>query len=374
MKNINNTRKRIYFLVSSMQGGGAERVASLLCNYWASLDYDVILVATYSERGENLYPLDNSVQLVFLADLIKNPSKVKFINRLKRFIALRRSIIRSKPDVIISFLTEVNIIALIAAMGTNISVVVSERTNPMRYSPGYIWGFVRRYGYQFARCVIVQTQDVKKWVEVNCPNTKVKVIPNPIKFPMTTGIPILKPSAIISDDRKLLLSVGRLENEKGYLRLIDAFAEIFQTHNNWDLVILGEGSERSKLEKIIESLKIKHHVHLPGRVGNIGEWYQRANLFVLSSYLEGFPNALLEAMAYGVPVISVDCGNGPRDLIQHEVNGLLVPEENATTGLSRAIKYMIQNDQARERMSVKAKEVGTRLSIEKVGAMWEEII
>jgi glycosyltransferase involved in cell wall biosynthesis len=370
----NKGRKRIYFLVSSMHGGGAERVASLLCNYWASLDYVVTLVPTFSGHGKNVYPLDNNVQLIFLADLIKNPSRSILINRLKRFFALRRSIISSTPDVIVSFLTEVNIVALIAAIGTNIPVIVSERTNPTRYSSGHLWGLARKYAYQYAKCVVVQTNDAKSWVETNCPNTKVKVIPNPIKLPIPNGIPILKPSEILAEDRKLLLTVGRLIKEKGYFRLIEAFAEIIKTHNNWDLVILGEGSERSNLEKRIESLGMKDQIILPGRVGNVGEWYQRADLFAMSSHLEGFPNALIEAMAYGVPVISIDCGSGPRDLIQHEVNGLLVSEENATTGLSQAIKYMIQNDQARERMSVKAKEVGTRLSIENVGDMWEAII
>ena len=137
----------------------------------------------------------------------------------------------------------------------------------------------------------------------------------------------MKPDSVCRPGRKVLLAVGRLEVEKGFDWLIDAFSALATKYPEWDLVILGEGSLRATLEKQVQTSGLARRVFLPGRVGNVGDWYERANLYVMSSRFEGFGNTLGEAMAYGLPAVSFDCETGPRNIIRHETDGLLVPLE-----------------------------------------------
>ena len=118
---------------------------------------------------------------------------------------------------------------------------------------------------------------------------------------------------------------------------------------------------------------MEKRVHLPGQAGNISEWYERADLFTMSSQFEGFPNALAEAMAHGLPAVSFDCDTGPRDIIRHEINGLLAPPEDMPA-LARALARLMDDDTLRECYARRAGEVGERFSLERISAMWEGFI
>ena len=133
--------------------------------------------------------------------------------------------------------------------------------------------------------------------------------------------------------------------------LIKAFLKLKEKHLDWDLVILGNGEERDNLNHMTRNFGITDRVHFPGSVGNISEWYERADLFVLSSIVEGFPNVLLEALTYGLPCISFDCNTGPRDIIQDGFNGILVDPNEKELGLSNAIDKIIVNQELRLNLS-----------------------
>lgn len=365
--------KRLLFFVSSMQGGGAERVAALLCNYWAGSGHAVTLVPTYSGRGECLYPLDEPVRLKYLADRVGSTRKSP-VTLLRRFWAMRGLVRELQPDAVVSFLSHVNVAALLAARGLDVPVVVSERTYPPVMSIGPVWPRLRRRVYPWASTVVMQTQRGCEWLLREVPGARVTVIPNPCSYPLPVAKPKVAPSEWISSDRRVLLAVGRLGEEKGFAGLIEAFAPLAARFPEWDLVIVGEGDERSILEAMIQELGLRGRVVLPGRAGNLAEWYLRAELYVVSSRFEGFPNTLLEAMAHGVPAVSFDCDTGPAEIIRDGVDGRLVDPESGPDGLGSALADMMGDDSERARMAGEAVSARDRFSLARIGAMWDEVL
>lgn len=123
----------------------------------------------------------------------------------------------------------------------------------------------------------------------------------------------------------MLLAVGRLVEGKGFGPLIETFSRLAQDFPDWMLVILGEGPDREALEHQVQSVGLVGRIRLPGQAGNASRWYKAADLYVMSSRSEGFPNTLIEAMTHGLPTASFDCDTGPRNIIHHGMDGLLVP-------------------------------------------------
>lgn len=183
--------------------------------------------------------------------------------------------------------------------------------------------------------------------------------------------PVLPVEHFVPQDRRLLLAVGRLSVEKGFRDLLESFGTLAPQFLLWDLVILGEGPERPRLMQQVASEGLEHRVWLPGRAGNIGDWYERADLYVMTSRFEGFPNTLAEAMAYGCAAISYDCDTGPRDIIRHEQNGLLVTPVGDVPALIRALDRLMANDTERKQMAARAKEIRERYSMSGILKLWD---
>lgn len=366
-------QKHILFLVSSMQGGGAERVAALLSNFWVENNYRVSLMPTFSGRGVCLYPLDKRVELEFLADRVGSTDQSLF-NRLRRFWVLRKAINDIKPDIIISFLTHVNIAAILSAFGTRIPVIVSERTYPPGYPLGFFLTTLRKLTYPAASCVVMQTDQGMVWLKARVGKSSGVVIANPVEYPMALAEPMRHVKDVVGKNQRLCIAVGRLVEEKGFLELISAFSQLSERHPEWDLVILGEGPQRDALEKQITKLGCKGRVHLPGRAGNVAEWYSVAEVFIMNSTFEGFPNSLLEAMAYGLPVISTDCDTGPRDMISHGVNGLLLPASDNSLKLSQTIESVIEDPDFAVSLGTAAKMVRNQFALSMIGDKWMRLI
>lgn len=364
---------RILFLVSSMQGGGAERVAALLCNHWAEQGHEVTLMPTFSGGGACLYPLDERVRLDYLADRVGSRSR-SALNKLRRYGALRRALRELEPDVIVSFLPHVNVAAVLAARGLGVPVVVAERTYPPAMPMGKGLEALRRFTYPRAARVIVQTRRGLDWLRSCCPHAPGRVIPNPVVYPVPGGTPVLAPDSVVDEARYVILAVGRLSEEKGFVHLLTAFAALADRYPDWDLVILGEGPQRGPLEAQRDGLGLAGRVHLPGRAGNVGEWYARAALYVLSSRFEGFPNTLVEAMAHGLPAVSFDCETGPADIVREGVDGFLVPPAEGATGLACAMEALMGGEDRRRRMGQAATAVRERFSMWRVMAAWDEVL
>jgi glycosyltransferase involved in cell wall biosynthesis len=278
------------------------------------------------------------------------------------------------PDVIVSFLPHVNVAAVLAASGLGIPVVVSERTYPPAMPLGRGLEILRRYAYPRAAHVIVQTQRSLGWLQDCCPKARGHVIPNMVVYPLPAAELSQDPASVVHDARRVGLAVGRLSEEKGFDQLISAFGLLAQSYADWDLVILGEGPERERLEVQCGKLGLSDRIYFPGRVGNPGDWYARADLYVMSSSFEGFPNTLTEAMAHGLPAVSLDCETGPADIIRDGVDGYLVPLDQGAEGLSRAMATLMSDDARREKMGCAAISVRERFSPERVMAAWDQIL
>jgi len=347
---------------------------STIANYWAGKGWVVTLITLDSLASDfyNLHPRVNRIALDLMVESIYTLQAIK--NNLIRIFRLRIAIKLSKPDVVISFVEITNILTLLATYGSAFKVVVSERIDPEYYEIGRLWRVLRRATYPCSSIIVVQSQQVKLWIARYITNTKIAVIPNPINHEPIDKNPVSLAEYIGPNEIKnTIIAMGRLSFQKGFDMLIRAFAKIASCSPGWRLIIFGEGEDRDALESLVREFNLFGRVFLPGRVNNSRQILAQADLFVLSSRYEGFPNVLLEAMACGLPVVSFDCPSGPREIIRHGVDGMLVPPENVKT-LSAVMKYLMSDGSARKRLADRGPEVLERFGLEKTMAMWEEVL
>lgn len=339
---------------------------TLLANYWASKSWQVT-IATFDKRNP-FFKLAPEVKLrsLNISKQAKNHFH-GFLNNLHRIRVVRNTIKSCQPDIVISFLSKPNVITLISSIFTKIPIVVSERNNPKKSPTSQYWRILRLFTYPLAQCIIVQTKQIKGFFP-GFLRKLIRVIPNPVITPDEE-----KNGNCLKFIRPAIVAAGRLHPQKGFDILIRAFAKIKKNFPGWSLVIMGEGDMRQELESLCNSLEVNRSVFMPGVVNNPYSIFKKADLFVLSSRYEGFPNALCEAMACGLPVIAADCQTGPSDIIKHDINGILVPEDNIDA-LAAAMKQLISNNGVRKRLGEKAVGISAQFSIGKISGMWEKLL
>jgi len=352
-----------------MQDGGAERVAATLVNAWADRGDKVTLVATFSGRGTCIYPLSARVNLVYLADLAnKQGNRVK--TYFSRFRALRALIRESRPDVLVSFLTNVNNLTIVASRGLGVPVILSEQTNPLVDDRTELMRLACRLLYPHADAVTLLTAGVVTQFKRMMPGIRnLVVLPNPLPAELLSQ---RRPPPDASG-RKRLIALGRLHAVKQFDLLMTAFSTLVPHFPDWDLWIWGEGPERASLEARIVELGMGERIFLPGRTQ--APWLEmvRAHAFVLSSRLEGLPMAMMEAMALGLPCVSFDCPSGPRELTQGGQDGLLIPPGDAGA-LAEALSRMLADEPLREELGKRgAASIQKRYSLQEVMRLWDDL-
>ncbi|MDC0509687.1 glycosyltransferase family 4 protein [Gammaproteobacteria bacterium] len=366
--------RNIVIVVSALNMGGAQRVVSILANYWSKKGYAVKLICTHTDQIKSFYSFNKSIDIVFLQD-IPYFKKSNFFNLMWKLFFLRKELVEANPDVIISFLTRVNVATALACIGLKASFYLCERSWPpfRSLSRNLLWLY--KILFKNVTQFIVQTETSKLWFNEKFSFSNVKLIPNPVSYPLTfqDGQSLI-PGNIISDDKKLIIACGRLHAEKQFDLLIKAFSKVQCKFPDWRLVILGEGEEKKNLYNLILAQEANHAIYLPGATGNMSEWYERGDLFVLSSKVEGFPNALLEAMVYGLPCISFDCDTGPRDMIQDGFNGLLVNPQDYEVGLEKALDKLISDKELRVKLSKNSVLLGKKYSVDKIMKEWNKVL
>lgn len=359
---------KVGFFIWALTPAGAERVLSILANAWAERGWEIVVFTMDGPAARSFYPLAPSVKVRHL-DLLKSSGSVAsaLTNNLTRVRTLRSALQHAKPDVLISFIDQSNVIALLASRGLDLPVIISERTDPSRRSIGRLWDGLRRLTYPWTDGIVFQSQAVADWFPTKIAQRGM-IIPNPVPAP-----PAPSDIASAARERPCVVSMGRLVPVKGFDVLLTAFALASKRVPGWCLEIWGEGDERERLTGQTRELGIEADVRFPGITQRPTEVLRAADLFVMSSHAEGFPNALVEAMACGLPVISTRFGGAAEDIVQDGSNGLLVPPANAPA-LAAAMERLMADPIERARLSSHAPEVIQRFSIDRVLALWDEAL
>jgi glycosyltransferase involved in cell wall biosynthesis len=200
------------------------------------------------------------------------------------------------------------------------------------------------------------------------PGTRLTVIPNAVRWPLESTEPVVEPPR--RNGRYRVLAVGRLHPHKGFDILIRAFQEIAAHFPEWDLIILGEGDSRADLQGQIDAAGLGERISMPGRVGNVADWYMQSDLYVLSSRVEGLSNTLLEAMASGLAPVAFDCETGPREIVRNGIDGVLVSPAGDSEALAAHLSDMMAHPEQREAYARRAVDVRDRFSTARIMALW----
>jgi glycosyltransferase involved in cell wall biosynthesis len=358
---------RLMLVASSLGGGGAERVLLRLAEHWRDAGHEVHLVTIASARADfHTVPVGvtrHALGLEANAESLLGGVRANW----GRVRALRALIGRLVPRAIVSFLSETNVLALIASRGSGVPVLVSERIDPRRHALRRPWGALRRWTYPSAAGLVVQTEGVASWARALVPPTRVHVVPNAAEALPSGASPAWLP------DAPFIVGVGRLAQQKGFDLLIRAFSTFSNGRPDWRLVILGDGEQRFALQSLVAGLGMQGRVLLPGAVAEPGAVLCSASLFVLSSRYEGFPNALLEAMALGLACVATDCDSGPREIISDGVDGVMVPADDAAA-LATAMARLADDAGLRLRLGQAARAAAGRFAPERVFALWDAVL
>lgn len=359
---------KIIFLVSTMGPGGAERVAASLCNEWSRRKHSVHLIHTYSGNCDKFYKLNESIDVVCLSELVGLRNK-SIYSRLLRLLTIRKIIKKLNADVVISFLPNVNVATILLTRFTGIPVVVSERRDPSSQPMSILWEMACRLFYRFASAIVVQTEVVRSDIGKFYPRLKkVACIPNPLPSDL-----LLLQLNKNTGHRKVLLSLGRLSPEKQVDHIIRCFSKLATECREWDLHVYGDGPSRQELDRLTASLNLNDRILFKGRSSDPLGVMSQADAFVMTSRFEGFPNALLESMAMGLPCICYDCPSGPRDICRHGADALLIPPQDEEQ-LLHQMSQLLNDKKLRKDLGERAKaSVIERYKPEVILRQWDAL-
>lgn len=357
----------IALITSSLSGGGAARILSLMASHWSRAGWRVTLFTLEDSSKPPFYPLAEEVRVRHLAVSRTSTGFLSALaNNWRRLVTIRRAVLADRPDALVSFIDTTNILAIFALLGVKVPVVVSERVHPAHEPMGRLWSSLRRLAYPLADCLVVQTRQIARHFK-GWGLRRLEIIANPVTaLPESGGqCPMLS--------RPCIVAAGRLSPQKDYALLLRAFARAARSQPDWSLYIAGEGPQREELERQIADLGLQGRARLLGQVQDMGALYAQADASVLSSRYEGFPNALCEAMAAGLPCISTDCPSGPGEILTPGEDGLLVPcgDEDA---LARALGSLMDDGALRARLGQAARLVSERFSPAAIMAQWELLL
>lgn len=352
---------RITFFIGSLTGGGAERVTCSLASYLHSKGHTVHILTMSDE--EPAYPISRGIERTSLINA--HERRGFLVSNALRLYRFWRFLIRHKTDAYIVMLPVTTLMLLKMKWLVKAKVVAAERVYPSIY-PLRKQKLLKQSAHK-ADGWVFQTQEEYDWYKEYIGSVPIRVIPNAINKdfirPVYTG-----------KRRKVIVSAGRLTHQKNHALLIKAFSKIRQAFPEYTLSIYGDGKERENLVQLIENMGLKGRVELCGYTKSIGDQINDASLFVLSSDFEGMPNALMEAMALGLPCISTDCeGGGAQFLIENGTNGLITPKGDLES-LANAMNRMLSDKVFAEQCGRNAHEICERLAPERIYDEWESFV
>lgn len=361
---------KITLVISTLSCGGAERVLVSLAKGFIDRQHDVTIV-TLSEKNTDFYQLPSECSRLALGVMGESAGLFEAIrNNIKRVTVLRKAIQSTIPDIVISFLRITNVTTILALLGTNLPLIVTEHNDIRVFSYGSLWETLRRFTYPYCSLVVSVSKGVDSGFGL-LPANKRAVIYNPILVrddDQTDELP-----TEVDPTKNWLVSMGRLTEQKGFDLLLQAFQKIAAKYPDWQLLILGKGELREQLEQMRDDLGLSGQVIFTGALTNPFAVLKQAKLFVMASRNEGFPMAHGEALACGLPVIATDCPSGPSEMLRHNVDGLLVPNQDIKA-LGAAMKNLMSDESKRQKLATKAPEVLARFGLEAIVIEWETIM
>ena len=364
-------RPSVLLYIDSLKAGGAERIALRWAQWLHEAGHHVVLLTRHGPRRD-FYPVPEGVQRLV------EPQEPTWLRQLGwlgfplRLWRLRQWLHGLRPCLVLGITTLPAIKLLLASAAAPWPVLVAERNYPPAKPPGLLWRWLRRLTYPWAQLHLVQTQRTASWLSatqaVLLPNCA--LVPNPVIWPLPSLVPRLEPRAWVPPGAQVLLAVGTKPHQKGFDRLIGAFLRLAPAFPRWHLVILGLDPAPGRHQQAVADLLarraadplLRKRLHCPGAAGNVADWYAAADLFVLSSRYEGFPNVLLEAMASGCAALACACPTGPDEIIRHGHDGWLVPAEADPEALANAMAGLMQDQALRRRLGANARAVVQRFA------------
>lgn len=358
-------KKTIAFVLPSLNAGGAQRVVSTLANALI-LEYNVCLIVSYECKP--FYKLNPDVNIEYCqpdSNYRQNPNPIQsLINNFRLIKKIIHILKNYDADIAIGFMPVTNIYTIIATKFLKIPNIISERANPRFNSFGKFWTFIRRIGYRYADCLVVQTKANKEYFK-NYVKSSIEIINNPL------DLELLEKRNLQTPKENIVLNVGRLAFPKNQDLLIRAFSNI--DNANWKLILVGDGKNFQDYKILIDSLNMQDKIILAGNSQEVHKFYNTSKIFAFTSQLEGFPNALIEAMYYGLACISTDCPNGPSEIIKNNYNGVLIPvsDQNA---LEENLSKLMQNVTLQNAFSKKAVETTIAFHPMDIALQWTDLI
>lgn len=353
---MNIKRKKFCLVIPTLAGGGMERIMSEFANYLANNNIDVWLILMF--RHEMFYKLDSRIKII--QPSLKKRSNLTYA--LYLFPFLRIKIKNINPDVILSFGERYNSYVLLATLGLKIPIFISDRSSPYkRLSKLYF--HMSKILYRKATGIIAQTTKAAEnmFERLSGSYYNIKVIPNSLRQ-------IEKNE---TTKKNQIVALGRLVREKRYDRLLDIMSRL--KNQTWNLVIVGEGRMRPQIEQLIDDYHLGSRVILAGQQKNVDSYLSESKIYVLTSDIEGYPNALCEAMAHGLACISFDCVAGPGDIIDNERNGILVEDGN-TEKFAKELDILIEDSNKRKILGEEAKKIQFKLTGDKIFEQYLQFI
>lgn len=356
---------KILIVVNNLAGGGAEKVAVDLANYFNSKNDVAIL--TLSDKPDK-FIIDPSIKREKINLKLESKNYLSaLITNFSRIYKLRKAILNNSPDIVISFMNRTNIRVLLSLLFTNINVIITEHNYPRLNKMNIFWEFLRKITYKRAKYLVSVSKGISECFKY-LPSSRCKVIYNPVEVKFNK-----EKVGHFDFSKNNITAMGRLVHVKGFDLLIKAFAEIAKEYPGWNLNIIGNGSDYTKLEKLINDNDIASQVHLLGFQSEPHQIIKDSDIFVLSSRNEGFGNVIIEAMMCGTPVVATNCPVGPKEIIVDNETGILVENENVDS-IKSGLEKLIVDEKLRTIISQKATDNLYKFSSDLAFEKWNQLI
>ena len=361
--NNNSNARKLAFYIGSLHKGGAERVFVNLAEYFTAQGYQVIMVTQYKYGDEEEYALDDNIKRVISDITPQETTGSRVVNFFRRMSKLHKIWKTEQPDLVLSCVGKNNFMTVVTTMFSKTKPVVSVVGEAKEEYPNLLMKTLANILFPHAAGVILQTERTRSFFSKRVGKTSV-ILPNSLN-------PAFIRPRFQGEREKRIVSVGRLDANKNHEMMIRAFANILPMYPEYTMTIYGDGELREQLQNLINSLGLEDKITLPGIIPNVADNIQKAAMFLLTSYSEGISNALIEALALGLPVIATDVPSGGTvELIQHNENGLIIPTGDQK-GLEEAMKAILSDADFAERLGRNACKIQERLAPDRVNEQWK---